>query len=157
LLTSATSVADFVGMHSDATILAQGIDHPVVFAVLDGVVESWHFQGPLPCSLEDLVRNVAAVRDCWAIALLQPDTTVLEGVQHRAVVTLAELAGRRVKRVMPVTTGPGGKLQAVGVFYLNEEAVPEGESWLSIKPAVDLRLGRPNSPQMFDGWTVPEA
>jgi hypothetical protein len=155
-VTTAVAVADLVGEHSEAAILAQGMDHAGVFAALDGVVLSVHFHGPLPCAGEDLHRSVAGVGDYWAIALLQSDTTMLDGVQQRAVETLAARGGGWSAWCL-ATRGPGGELQTFGVVYRDQEAVSAGESWLNFEPAMALGLGRPTTAQLFDGWTVPEA
>jgi len=156
-LGDAVAVADLIGQHTDGEILARGLDHHIVFVVLDGAVERWDLHGPPPCSLDDLIRNITAVADYWAVGLLQPDTVVLEGVERKAVSIYVEMAGRRAKRVLPVTFMPDGTLKGLGVALSDEGAVPAGEGWIGVEPSVDLNLGRVRSMQSFGGGSMPEA
>jgi len=156
-LGDAVAVADLIGQHTDGEILARGLDHHIVFVVLDGAVERWDLHGRPPCSMDDLIRNITGVADYWAVGLLQPDTAVVEGVERKAVAIYVEMAGRRAKRILPVTFMPDGTLRGLGVALSDEGTVPEGEGWIGVEPSVDLNLGRVRSAQSFGGGSMPEA
>jgi len=156
-LGNAVAVADLIGQHTDAEILARGLDHHVVFVVLDGAVERWDLHGRPPCSMDDLIRNITGVADYWAVGLLQPDTVILEGVERKAVSIFVEMAGRRAKRVLAVTFIPDGTLKGLGVALSDEGEVPAGEGWIGVEPSVDLDLGRVRSARSFGGGSMPEA
>lgn len=139
--TTPAGFADEVGMLTDAAIVREGMPWLRVFAFRGDCVEDWRVRGELPCSLDDLVRNVAAWSSPDAIALLAPGVvTCPDGVNRRGAFTLVEHHGQRYERVLPIHFAPDGTRSAPHALCRERDPVEGPDGWLGVAPSHDLGL-----------------
>ncbi len=131
-----------IGRSMDAEVLAQGLSCYLVF-VLDAAnsqLERWELNGELPCLLDDVIRNISRLGDCYAVALVTPGTIATPEGTRRAVHTIGELKGHpvRVRRILPVTFEAGEPVAQPEV--LQEMPIGEAQAWIGVEPETDLGL-----------------
>jgi hypothetical protein len=149
--TSAGAMAELVGRHTDGELLSGGLERPLVFLVHDAVIERWDVGGPLPCSMDDFVRNIVSFSEAQAAATVHAGTFDRDGRTHRAWVVVAEMDGQRMARILP---RPVAGNQAIAFFMT--QAPPGADAWFGVAPEVRLEV-QALVPSMWTGGVVAEA
>lgn len=146
-------VAEIVGQLTDAEIARTGIQGLQVLAFRGLVAEQFIIRGKLGCPVDDVIRNIALQGDIDAIALLFPGVVKLDGVDTRALVTIAEVKdGRRGQRVVPLKWRQDGSIEAPRA-WMREMPDPEpAQRWIGVKPETEIEM----YPMALDGGQTPE-
>lgn len=134
-------VAEIVGQLTDAEIARSGIQGLQVLAFRGLVAEQFIIRGQLGCPVDDVIRNIALQGDIDAIALLFPGVVNLDGVDTRALVTIAEVKdGRRGQRVVPIKLRPDGTIEAPRAWMRPMPTPEPAQRWIGVKPETEIDM-----------------
>lgn len=102
---------------------------PLVMVLRGRTMERWHCDGPMPCGIDDLVRNVCGLGD-------QPDGVVVIDRGHlvggAALRVSVERGGERLTRTYAASSTPRWRNPV--------RAALGAHAWIGISPEVDLGL-----------------
>jgi len=142
---TAEALADLVGRLTDREVMAGRLDWLTVFALRGQDLERWELSGDLPCTLDDLLRNIALQSKADGLALVHPATLqVNDGVTRRAVSVTAERAGRLAQRALALDLS-GEQIKPVGAWMVDVK--PVSDNWLGVAPSVEISF-TPNAAPM---------
>lgn len=140
-LGDAPQVAIGLGRACDAEVLGRGLTCHIVFAVTDDALERWELRGDLPCSIDDVVRNIIRMSSPRAVALVTPGVCTTDEGTKRAVHTHAEVPGtdQRARRILIVDFESDGTAKAAGEV-VQQRGLSPTERWFGVTPATELEL-----------------
>ena len=150
----ARGMAELAGQISDAEILAEGLKCLLLFTLRGQQVERWEWRGPLGCTPDDLLRNVATHAQAEAVAWVHVGIVNEDGKEHRALIAQAEMKGERAIRYIPLHFDEKGRAKALP-GKVAVAPVPPGGGWIGVKPEVDLGL-QTVGPEPWSGGPVGE-
>ena len=121
-------------------------------------VERWEIRGNLECSLDDLVRAIAAHSSAEAVALVQPALVELgegdEAERRRAMTALAERDGHRFVHIRTLSVTPEGITDG-GLAVVQDCGEPGEDGWIGVEPTASININfTPDDP--VPGGVVPE-
>ncbi len=155
-VTDAMEVLDMVARMTDGEVARKGLGFPIAFVVTDEAVERWELEGEPPCSFDDVLRNLTGMAQTKAVEVLSPGTIDVDGVTKRGTVAIAEMGGRRARRLVPVDFKPDGSIHVERVYLTDLGEVPEGEGWIGVEPGTELGLRALGPVEGAGGGVVPE-
>ena len=126
-------------------LLTAEVKGTVVVRVAARSWEMWVLNGPLPTSLEDMIRYIANSREPAAdgvalahIAIRPQDEPPVPGVQ-----VIGELGGMFCETWgrLEFPEGPTGPKQVPRIEWWDHKPVPERGMWLGVDPMVMFELG----------------
>ena len=133
-------VGHVLGNMLDTDLVANGLKCVLVFAFRPGLIERWEIRGKLNCSLEDMVRAIAAQGPVDAMAVVHPAVVAMpDGVTRRCFVTMVERNGRMGHRLLPLEY-EGSVTTALAPILRDAGPVPDGGAWIGVKPSVDIDM-----------------
>ncbi len=133
-------VGMLLGNMIDADLLANGLKCILIFAFRPGLIERWEIRGKVNCTLEDLVRAVAAQGPVDAMAVVHPAVVNMpDGVTRRCFVAMVERNGRMGHRLLPLEFEAGG-VRGLDPILRDAGPVPSGGAWIGVKPTVDIDM-----------------
>jgi hypothetical protein len=130
-----------IGRSMDNEVLSQGLTCHLVFAATEESLERWEIRGQLPCTLDDLIRNIVVRSSPNAVALITPGIFGTSQGNKRAVFAHAECAdsAKRARRVLVLefdASGQAKPAQELGQVRELEDA----DRWFGTAPDVELEL-----------------
>lgn len=135
-------VVEIVGRLTDRVIARSGLKGIQVLAFRGLVAEQFILRGQLGCPVDDVIRNIALMGDVLdAVACLLPGVVSVDGVDTRALITIAEVQdGRRAQRLVPIKWRPDGSIDAPRA-WMRALPTPEPERrWIGVKPETEIEM-----------------
>jgi len=149
----ALGVARVAGELTLADATAGPMSYLLVLVFRDRDFERWEIRGEPGCSMDDLMRAIAAFSSADAIGLVHPGVVQLqtpEGEQERrAVLARVERAGRFALHLQTQNVADDGTITAAEAF-LQDLGEVKDDGWLGVAPTVEVTIDVPPPPSA--GW-----
>jgi hypothetical protein len=115
--------------------------------------ERWEIRGEPGCSMDDLMRAIAAFSRADAIGLVHPGVVELQTPQgeqeRRALLARMERNGQMALHLQTQAVAADGRLEATEAF-LQDLGESGDEGWLGVDPTVEVTIDVPPPPDA--GW-----
>lgn len=122
----------------DPEVQDRGLDGLLIFAIDQATLQRWEIRGALPCSLDDLVRNVAGTGPVLGLVVVQVGVVNVDGQKLRALVSHGELGANRGLRWVPMAEEGAGFSGEPGRILTMD--LPSDSGWIGVPPGVELGL-----------------